>query len=151
MAKPQLIKTDTEEEAVAALERIEAGGEEFAIVAQEVSTDTLTAADGGDVGWVTTGQLSVRYGEELENAVFSLEVAKIEIVESDGAFYVVQVVDRDENGPLPEDVLSSRQGSALSDWLAERRDAPDVIIERLLDPDQIPPDPFAVTTAPIVP
>ena len=88
----QLIKTETEEEAVAAMERIE-GGEEFAVVATEVSTDTTTAEQGGDVGWVTTGQLSARYGQALEDQVFALSPGEMSIVESNETFYVVQVLE----------------------------------------------------------
>ena len=138
----QLIKTETEDEAQAAKERIE-GGEEFAIVAQEVSTDTLTVDDGGSVGWVTPGQLTTRYGAALDDYIFTLDVGELGLVESNGMFYVVLVADRDENGPLPADVLSQRQNSALTDWLTERRASDDVEIEQLLTPDQIPPDPFA--------
>lgn len=137
----QLIQTETEEEATTALERIESG-EDFSVVATEVSTDTLTVEDGGDVGWVTTGQLSSRYGQELESEVFASEVGEPTIVESGGQHYLFLVVERDENGPLPAEVLSQRQASALSDWLEEQKASPDVEIERLLQPDQIPPDPF---------
>ncbi len=143
----QLIQTETEEDAVAAMERIE-GGEDFAIVAQEVSTDTLTAEDGGNVGWVTTGQLSARYGSDLEAFVFSVETGKLGIVEGDGMFYVVLVSERDENGPLPSEVLTTRQNSALSDWLQERKASPDVQVERLLQPDQIPPDSYSSSGSP---
>jgi parvulin-like peptidyl-prolyl isomerase len=144
VANPQIIQTETEEEALAAKARIE-GGEEFAIVAQEVSTDTVSAETGGDLGWVTTGQLSARYGEALEDAVFSLPVGQLEVLQSGEMFYVVQVLDRDENGPLPAEVLSQRQSEALNTWLEERKASPDVEIERLLTPDQIPEDPFVQT------
>ncbi|MCL7454208.1 MAG: peptidylprolyl isomerase [Anaerolineae bacterium] len=147
VAQPQIIQTETEEEARAALERIE-GGEEFAIVAQEVSTDTVTAETGGDLGWVTTGQLSTRYGQELEDAIFSLPVGQIEVLQSGEMFYVVQVLDRDENGPLPTTILSQRRSEALSTWLEERKASPEVEIERLLTPDQIPEDPFTQSLAP---
>jgi parvulin-like peptidyl-prolyl isomerase len=137
-----LIQTETEQEALDAQQRIEAG-EDFAVVATEVSTDTVTAEDGGSLGWITTGQLVGSYGQALEDYAFSLEVGKLGVVESDGMFYVILVSERDENGPLPADVLSRRQNSALSDWLEEQKASPDVVIERLLDADQIPPDPFA--------
>jgi parvulin-like peptidyl-prolyl isomerase len=137
----QLIQTTTEEEALAAKERIDSG-EDFGVVAQEVSTDTLTAESGGDLGWVTTGQLAASYGTNVEDQVFSMSPGEMAIVESLGNYYVIQVLERDENGPLPEDIVAQRQNSALSDWLAERQASPDVSIERLLTPDQIPPDPF---------
>jgi parvulin-like peptidyl-prolyl isomerase len=140
----QLIQTETEDEALAAKERIE-GGEDFSIVAQEVSTDTLSSGSGGAVGWVTPGQLSGRYGSELDATIFDLEIGELAVVESNGMYYVVAILDRDENGPLPAEVLSAQQNSALSDWLAERQASPDVEIERLLESDQIPPDPFAST------
>ena len=144
VADVQLIQTETEEDTVAAMERIKAG-EDIALVAREVSTDTVTAEGGGSVGWVTTGQLSSRYGEALDAFVFSHEVGELGTVESNDMFYVVLVLERDENGPLPADILTQRQNSALFDWLEERRSSPDVEIERLLKPEQIPSDPFATT------
>jgi parvulin-like peptidyl-prolyl isomerase len=141
VADVQLIQTDTDLAAIDAKGRIERG-EDFAIVAREVSTDTLTAEDGGAVGWVTPGQLTARYGADLDAYVFTLDVGELGMVESDGMFYVVRVVDRDENGPLPADVLTQRQNSALTDWLEEQKASPDTKIERLLKPEQIPPDPF---------
>ncbi len=138
----QLIETEVREEAIVAKARIDSG-EDFAIVAQEVSTDTLTVDAGGAVGWVTPAQLTASYGAELEDYVFTLEVGEVGAVESNGMYYIVRVVDRDENGPLPDEVLLQRRRSALDDWLEERMTSPDVQIERLLQPEQIPDDPFA--------
>ena len=142
---PQIIQTETEAEAQAAKERIEAG-EEFSIVAQEVSTDTLSVDSGGDLGWMAEGQVGARYGQALEDAVFALPVSdELQVVQSDEMFYVLQILERDDNGPLPESVLSQLQSSALANWLEERKNSPDVTIERLLESDQIPPDPFSQT------
>jgi parvulin-like peptidyl-prolyl isomerase len=146
VARVQLIQTDTEAEAVAAQGRIESG-EDFALVAQEVSTDTLSAADGGDLGWVTTGQLSPRYGEAVEDEVFSMEIGKLALLESDGKFFLLTVLERDENGPLPDSVVLPLQSGALDSWLTEKKASPDIEIERFLEPDQIPPDPFATAPA----
>jgi parvulin-like peptidyl-prolyl isomerase len=140
VANVQMIQTDSEEDASSAQARIEAG-EEFGVVAQEIMTGTATA-DTWELGWITTGQLSAQYGEEFEDQVFSTEVGQLALVENDGRFFVFLVLDRNPNGPLPESVLSLRQNSALSDWLTERKNAPDVQIERLLEPDQIPLDPL---------
>jgi foldase protein PrsA len=138
----QMIVTDTQEVAVAAQTRVQ-NGEDFATVAKEVSSDPQVQDNGGDLGWVTTGQLSSSYGQAVEDLAFSLGVGQVGEVESNGSFYVIKVVDRNENGPLPDTVLSQRQNSALQDWLTERKASPDVTIERLLQTSQIPPDPFA--------
>ncbi len=142
----QLIKTDTEEQALAAQQRIEQG-EDFAVVAREVSTDTLSAENGGDLGWLTPEQLSSRYGPAVEAQALALEIGKLTLVKGENAFYLIRVVGRDENGPLPADVLAQRRNNALSDWLAQQKSSPDVQIERLLQPDQIPPDPYETPTA----
>jgi len=147
VAHVELIKTDTEEEAALAKARIDQG-EDFAIVAREVSTDTLSAADGGDLGWVAPGQLARRYGQEVDDAAFSAEIGALVLVESGGQHYLIRVLERDENGPLPESVIGEKEASALDDWLAERMSDPAVEIERLLEPDKIPPDPFATAPGP---
>jgi hypothetical protein len=143
VAHVQLIETETEEEALAAQQRIE-GGEEFSLVAQEVSTDTLSTADGGDLGWVTTGQLSGPYGEELESAAFAMDIGQLDLVQSNESFYLVKVLERDENGPLPEAVLGPLQDNALLNWLAEQKQSPETVIETSLEPSQIPVDQFLV-------
>jgi hypothetical protein len=137
----QLIQTPTEEEAIEARDRIESG-EDFAIVAQEVSTDTLSAGDGGNLGWVSPDQLSTSYGEDLKDTVLAMSVGETRVIQSGGMWYLVEVLDRDENGELPSEQVTLDQNNALYDWLTERREAPDVVIERLLTPDQIPPDPY---------
>jgi parvulin-like peptidyl-prolyl isomerase len=131
VANVQLIQTDTEEQSQVALERIEAG-EDFAVVAQEVSTDTLTAEVGGDLGWVTPPQMASRYGEDLQKQVFSSSAGQIHLVSSNDQWFVVMVVEIDEDGDLPLEVVVERQDNALSDWLTERKGSPDVEIERML-------------------
>ncbi len=141
VARARLILADSEEKIQEAQSRIEAG-EDFAIVAQEVSSDTLTAENGGDTGWMTPEQVNSRYGPEVQDAIFTAEIGKPVQVQSGDNYYLIMVLERDENGPLPEEVLTLRRNSALADWLAKRKESPDVTIERLLQPDQIPPDTF---------
>ena len=142
VAHAQMIQTDTQEDALAAQERIE-NGEDVGVVAREMSTDPAAGENGGDLGWITTGQLTSQYGDEWDALVFSLEAGATGLVQGDDTFYVVQVLERDENGPLPDDVLSGRQYNALSEWLAERKSSSHAQIEKLLELGQIPPDPFA--------
>jgi parvulin-like peptidyl-prolyl isomerase len=142
VANVKLIETETAEEAAEAQSRIESG-EDFAIVAQEVSTDTLTAAGGGDLGWVTPDQISSRYGSEVQEAAFSAEIGTLVIAQSGDMYYLISVAERDENGPLPDSIVGQLQNGALATWLEERKADPSVTIERLLSPEQIPEDPFA--------
>lgn len=138
----QQIQTDTEEQANEASTRL-ANGEDFATVARELSTDAQVEETGGDLGWIAPGQEAALYGQDWDTFVEGLEVGALGQVESNGTFYVVQLLERDDNGALPESVLQQRKSSALADWLAEQMTSPDVTIERLLDPGDIPDDPFA--------
>jgi hypothetical protein len=142
VAHVMMIQTDTAEEATAALERIQ-NGEEFATVAKETSTDTTAEENGGDLGWVAPGQYIARYGETWDVVVSALDLEQVEQIESNGKFYVLQVLERDENGQLPDQVISQRQSSALADWLTAQTTSPDVEIVRMLEPGMLPPDPFA--------
>lgn len=140
-----LLETENQEASTEAMEQLR-DGEDFAKVVADLSIDPQAEETGGDIGWVTTGQLSGRYGTELEELVFSLEPGEMGNVESNERFFVTKVLERDENGPLPDEVVSASQNSALIDWLTEQKSSPETEIERMLDPDQIPADPFALTT-----
>ncbi len=132
VAHIQVIQTDTEEKAVAAEQRVN-GGEDFAVVAREVSSDTLTSENGGDVAAITPDQVTSRYGQEVETLAFTtLGPGDMARTTSNSKFFLVRLVEKNENGALPEDVVSQKKSSALTDWLAERKASPDVKIEQLL-------------------
>lgn len=66
-------------------------GEDFAKVAEEYSTDTASAANGGDLGWFGAGQMVA----EFEEAAYALEVDEIsDPVESQHGFHIIQVTDK---------------------------------------------------------
>lgn len=140
-----LVEAGSDDQAQASLQRVQAG-EEFALVARDISTDTLTTEQGGDLGWVTTGQLTSRYGQEVEDTAFGLDVGQAATVQSGDKLYLIQVSERNENGSLPEEVVATRKSSALGDWLVERKASLEVKIERLLTPERIPPDPQGSST-----
>ena len=145
MIDVQLIVTDTQEVADAAMQRIQAG-EDFAAVAKEVSGDSQVEENGGDLGWQAVDQLTSSYGADLANALSTQEIGTLAVVQSNGQFYVVRVAERDENGTLPDSVISQRKSNALSDWLTAQTAALGDKIQRLLKPSQIPPDPLATPT-----
>jgi parvulin-like peptidyl-prolyl isomerase len=89
------ILVESEEEAQAVLDRL-AAGEEFEVIAAEVSIDASTAYRGGDLGWFSRGQMV----EPFEEAAFALEVGEIsEPVQTDYGWHIIKLYDRDDDYP----------------------------------------------------
>ncbi|TDO02986.1 MULTISPECIES: SurA N-terminal domain-containing protein [Halomonas] len=82
-------------EAEAILERVQqrlAEGEAFAELAAEVSEDTSTSDDGGDLGVISRGF----FGDAFEQAAFSLGEGEVSgIVETDNGLHLIKVTDID--------------------------------------------------------
>lgn len=67
-------------------------GEDFAALAKQNSQDEASAPKGGELGWVTHGQMVA----EFEKAVFSLEPGKIsDVVKTQYGFHIVKVTARE--------------------------------------------------------
>ena len=94
----QHILVETEEEAVAAIERINAG-EEFDAVAQELSLDS-SAANGGLLSPFTTGQMVPEFEEAVKSQA-SGEVTQTP-VQSQYGFHIIKTLDNGEKAPLDE-------------------------------------------------
>ncbi len=125
----------TEDEAKAALERIR-GGEDFAAVAKEVSTDTATKDNGGDLGWLPRGEMLPAW----DDAAFALQAGQVsDVVSLTDGFHILKVEEREPNRPLDESVLSQRQSAALDDWLAKQR-ADTAVVKRSWSSDMVPKD-----------
>lgn len=94
----QHILVETEEEAQAVLDRLEAG-EEFDAIAQEVSLDS-TAANGGLLGPFTKGQMV----PEFEEAVLSGTNGEVisEPVQTQHGYHIIKVLNNGEKQPLEE-------------------------------------------------
>jgi len=86
--------------AQSAIERI-AGGEDFAAVATELSTDTASGAEGGDLGELRPGDTV----PEFDEALFSSPVGEVVgPVQTQFGFHVIEVQSREEEGVPLEDV-----------------------------------------------
>lgn len=129
------ILVETEEEAQAVIERLEAG-EEFAELAAELSTDPGSAADGGDLGFVPRG----RFVDSVDEAVFTLPIGEVsEPIQSQFGWHLVEVLEREVRDLSPQDYLQI-QRLALSEWLSDARVEAD--IQDLWTVDRAPQDPF---------
>jgi parvulin-like peptidyl-prolyl isomerase len=70
-------------------------GAEFGDMAREFSDDTSNSADGGDLGFITRGQMV----EEFEDVAFALEINEVSsIVETEFGYHLIKVFDREEEG-----------------------------------------------------
>jgi len=93
----------TQEEAQAVLDRINAG-EDFAAVAQEVSTDTGSGSQGGELGWFGPGMMV----PEFEQGVAGLEPGQLSApIESQFGFHVIRL---NETRPVEAPALDQVRG-----------------------------------------
>lgn len=100
------ILVESEEEATEVITRIEAG-EEFAVVAQQVSTDTGSGAEGGSLGCTSPSG----YVPEFAEATMTAEIGEItDPVESQFGFHVIRVESREV--ATTEEILESLSESS---------------------------------------
>ncbi len=131
-ARHILVKTYAE--AVQVEERLKKG-EDFAKLAQELSTDTGSKDEGGDLGWFARGQMI----KEFEDAAFSLPVNQIsQPVTTTFGVHIIQALGHEQNRPLDASALRQKQNAALNDWLEQTRLT--AKIERFYRDDYVPPE-----------
>jgi peptidyl-prolyl cis-trans isomerase SurA len=128
-----LLKTDavhTNETIKARMEQIESrlrSGEDFATLAKSNSQDTLSAAKGGDLGWVNPGDLVPKFEEVMDKT----QPGQIsQPFETEFGWHILQVLERREHDSTEEykrskarQVIRKRKGDEeLFLWLRRLRD-----------------------------
>jgi len=112
------ILVDTEEKAKAVLTRLQSG-EDFAKVAQEVSTDQATASSGGDLGWTSKGTLATEY----EDAAYKLNIGEIsQPVQSSNGWHIIQLLGK-EVRPLDQYTFDQLRQTKFQEWLDSQRES----------------------------
>jgi hypothetical protein len=111
--------------AVNVKERID-GGEDFSIVAKELSIDS-SSESGGDIGWFPYKVLSFNF----ENAITNLEIGKCSdpfVATTDTStsdtteeipYAVLMITEKADNMEVSDDQLTVLQGRSYQDWLDE--------------------------------
>jgi len=85
-------KAETNDKIRSIQEKLE-NGEDFEKLAFEFSDDTATGENGGDLGYISQGQMVI----EFEEAAFALEVDEIsEIIETVYGYHIIKAVDFQE-------------------------------------------------------
>jgi peptidyl-prolyl cis-trans isomerase D len=114
----------TEEEAQAALERINAG-EEFEVVAAEISRDVSNAYRGGDLGWFGRGAMV----EPFEEAAFTLSPGEIsQPVETSFGWHLIKLYERDDDAIVTPAEQNQQMQTLFAEMLSEWRNEVDVVI-----------------------
>jgi peptidyl-prolyl cis-trans isomerase C len=131
----------TREEADAARARV-TGGEDFATVAREVSTDQATAGNGGDLGWFAREEMIPAFA----HAAFALEPGAIsQPVETEFGWHIITVAESDPDRPLTDAQIQRIKQAHIDRWVEEERAA--FGVTSTLPPS---PTPFASTFQPPV-
>jgi len=119
------ILVDTEEEANKVIERLN-NGEAFADVAAEVSTDTNSAANGGDLGCAAPSS----YVPEFAAATLAAPIGEVYgPVQTDYGFHVLIVDSRDvptfddQKADLVTQLKGQQSSQLFSDWIMGKLDA----------------------------
>ncbi len=95
-------------------------GEDFAELAKEISTDSGSAVNGGDLGWFGKGAMV----PEFETAAFALEKTgdyTTTPIKSQFGYHIIQLIAKQER-PLSADQYKSAKDKAFSDWLTKARE-----------------------------
>ncbi|MEJ2148019.1 MAG: peptidylprolyl isomerase [Chloroflexota bacterium] len=105
-------------------QRIDAG-EQFEVLAAELSLDTSNAYKGGDLGWFEKGGMVA----EFEEAVFNMEVGTIsDPIETQFGWHLIKLYDRRVVKTTPQEQETQRQ-SEFQDLIDGWRAEGDVVID----------------------
>ena len=108
-ARHILVKTQAE--AVIVLDRLNKG-EDWAVIAADVSLDTSNKDDGGDLGWFSRGRMV----KEFEDAVFGLEEGMLsDPVETQFGWHIIQIIGH-KTFQVSETDYRTSQETAYTDW-----------------------------------
>jgi peptidyl-prolyl cis-trans isomerase SurA len=137
LIKPnEVISSDEAQRRLRQLKLRIAGGEDLAELARSHSDDKATAAKGGDLGWITPGDLMPKF-EEVMNSLTPGAVS--DPFETPFGWHIVQVIERREQDDTGE-ILRAKARAAIRKrkieeeyqaWLRRLRD--EAYVEYRLD------------------
>lgn len=119
-----VIVLDSSDAAISAKARID-GGEDFAAVAREVSLDTTSKENGGDVGWLPTELLN----SEMSTVIDVLDIGKCSdpfpyvsqsgssSTETATSYFLFLVSEKSTAMQVTDEQLTSLKSQAMANWL----------------------------------
>ena len=113
----------TEEEGKALLARL-AAGEDWTALAAELSIDTGSKDNAGDLGWFGRGAMV----EAFETAAFALEAGQTsDLVQSDYGYHIIQVLEKGMKD-LDDTAYAEKQSTAFQTWFDAQKAAAQINI-----------------------
>jgi len=127
-AHVQAMLLGSEEEAQNVKARQEAG-EDFATLAKELSQLDGVEENEGDLGMLTPGIVSPTFDEFVFNPELELEMLSEPIrddaITTKGGYWLIKMVDKDENRPIDDNDRNLLKAKALDDWVSSLLDDPE--------------------------
>ena len=151
--KARHILVDSEDKAKELIDQLD-NGADFATLAEENSTDTGSAADGGELGYfAVTGKTTSKMVTEFTEAAEGLDVGEYskEPVKTQYGYHIILVEDKQSGVNLLDDaekydsVLQGIYNYGLQNLADSLRDEADIKI--LIDTESVPEEPKADTAA----
>ena len=134
----QAMLLGSEQEAQEVIAQLE-DGEDFGELAEELSQDESSKRKGGDLGWLTPEKVAPL----LEDFIFNSEPGTLsEPIRDDellteGGYWLVTVVDRDDNRKIEDGERDFLKRKALDEWISSLWDNPENEVEDYLDSEKI--------------
>jgi len=128
----------SEDEAQRVRARLEAG-EDFATLAKELSQHEGSKENGGDLGLLTPGIVPAFdefvFDSEVELGTIS-EIIRHDTMETTGGYWLIKVLDKDDNRQIEDDDRSLLKAKALEEWVSSLWDDPENKVESYLDAEK---------------
>jgi parvulin-like peptidyl-prolyl isomerase len=140
LAHVQGILLGSEIEAQDTRARLEAG-EDFTVLAKELSQHETSRANDGDIGWSTPDDTM---SEAFEDFAFDYEIdletisepIRDETVKTTGGFWLLKLLEKDANRKIEDDNRNILKTTALNEWVNSVLENPENKIERYLDEEK---------------
>ena len=133
----QVMLLGSEKEAQDVVARLESG-EDFATLAEELSQHAASKEDGGDLGWLVPDEIYVSLEDFVLNSETGIlsEPVRDELTVTEGGYWLVKVLDKEDNRQISEDDREFLKAKALDEWASSVWDNPENEVEIYLDSEK---------------
>jgi foldase protein PrsA len=107
-------------------------------VAKELSQDSASKEKGGDLGWLASDEINPIYQDFALNSEPEAlsQPIKDEAVTTKGGYWLVKVLEKEDNRQIEEDDRDIFKAKVLDEWVSSLWDNPGNVIESYLDDEK---------------